>query len=123
MAQGEVHQRLQRRDEFNTDRGQRIADLHRHARDHGALNEVGGLQLPRPQGERSAVKRDCLSDGRAGGELRVVAEDSKSVECHIEVRLGGPAGGRVLRQGTDQGERLSGRDVGTGPTFALGPIP
>ena len=62
-------------------------------------------------------------DGPVGGELLVGGQDSKSFECDVEVGLGGPACGRVLRQGADQGERLSGRDVATGPTFALGPIP
>jgi LysR substrate binding domain len=62
-------------------------------------------------------------DGAVGGELLVAGQDSKSFECDVEVGLGGPACGRVLRQGADQGERLSGRNVATGPALALGQIP
>jgi hypothetical protein len=62
-------------------------------------------------------------DDPVGGELLVVGQDSKSFECDVEVGLGGPACGRVLRQGADQGECLCRRDVATGPAFALGPIP
>src|SRR5258708_6572151 len=68
-----------------------------------------------------AVRSD--DDGPAGGGLLVVGQDSESFECDVEVGFGGPAGGRVLRQGADQGECLGGRDVATGPAFALGPIP
>ena len=62
-------------------------------------------------------------DGAVGGELLVVGQDPESFEFDVEVGLSGPACGRVLRQGVDQGERLSGRDVATGQALALSQVP